>query len=167
MKQKVQYNVQHLDERIEYLRTEIVPKIDALIRDGRSKPLPDIYSRLSAEYTELQQALAERQEPASCVGEIADLMYYGVQQVDEKVFSGVLCVASAFGLTPAQALEATIMKYTPRTKGVKDPADEKVLLRSYLNSLSLQVFNYVTVQEKVDELKEIMQPFLPPPADQR
>ncbi len=145
-------NADLLEERVQYLRNTIIPRIDAIVRAGRRKAFPEVASRLRREYDEFQEALQQHQDPASCVAEIADIVYYGAQ-ADEHALSQALQLANAFGLQPMQALEIAIAKYEERTKGIKDQDQEKKILADYLQRNTLQL-DYDAARQKLAAIRQ-------------
>ncbi len=145
-------NAHDLEERVQYLRTTIIPQIDTIVRAGRRKTLPEVASRLRREYAEFQEALQQQQDAASCVAEIADIVYYGAQ-ADQQALFQALQLAHAFGLQPMQALEITIAKYEERTKGKKDPDNERRILADYLQRNTLQL-DYDAAQQKLAAIRQ-------------
>ncbi len=142
-----------LEERIEYLRTQIVPTIDALMRQGKRKSLGEIYTRLRQESEEFYRALTQSQAPVTCVAEIADLIYYSTQ-ANEYLLQQALDVAQAFGLSSLQALDASIAKYRCRIRGIKDYAGEEQSLADYLKAQELGSFNYPAATQQLQSFKK-------------
>jgi len=155
-----------VEEKIEHLMKEVVPKLDDIVRGGRSKSREEIFDKLfretegengdPGELYELQQGLDGSSDSVYCALEISDVVYYAVQSGSDELVADAFALAAAFGIQPEQALEISIKKLTFRWSRQdlksKDVKGERKIADAYLKQEGLTDFDYSAASEKLQEI---------------
>jgi len=143
-----------LEERIEYLKVKIIPKVDRRVRDGRGKTMDEVYKKIfgngeSGELHEFIEGVQKGYEPAHCVSELADLVYNVLQLKSEQLVEDIFELAGLYGVPAPVAVDAAIVKYGERNRtGNKNFGKEHKLIQELLDNHGLVQFNYQEAEEK-------------------
>jgi hypothetical protein len=153
-----------IEAKIKHLKEKVISKIDQRVRGGEKKTQDEIYDKLfkidedkPGEFYELRQALGqENPDPASCLLEIADLVFYAMDYDSDNLLQDIFRLSETYGIQQELAVDACIVKYELRyNKNDKNFEAEKEAVQFLIDELSELTpdnFNYTSASQKLDKI---------------